>query len=143
MSKLELTPSARQQFALISDVLIPRALGMPAASDVDIAGSMLDHVLKLRDDLVTDFMRAVSFENVDDAATAERAAVVMNERDPKALTALGLVASAIYYMHLDVRKLLGYPGQESRPVLPDDEDDWQTDTLLNPVIKRGAIFRQV
>lgn len=143
MSNFELSPSARQRFSLIADVLIPRALGMPAASDVDIAGAMLDHVLKLRPDLIVNFRRAIEFEKVDNAASAERAAIVMNERDPTALTALGVVAIAIYYMHPDVRKLLGYPGQESRPVLPYEEDDWQTDPLLTPVVERGKVFRRV
>lgn len=143
MTTFELTPTHRGRFALLSDVLIPRALGMPAASDVDISGDMLDHVLELRPDLITDFQRGIDVGEIADAVSAEQAANTLNESDPGALTAIGVVASAIYYMNPQVRKLLNYPGQTSHPVLPEEEDDWQSDPLLDPVVKRGPIFRAV
>ena len=42
------------------------------------------------------------------------AALALNKDDPAALSAIGLVASAAYYMSPRVRLLIGYPGQEKR-----------------------------
>lgn len=133
-------PSAaeREQFAAIADVLIPEAAGMPSASSVDVAGPMLDHVLALRPDLTPGLRRGL--ELTKDADGPARAAGWLNENDTDALNAIGLIASAIYFMQPGIRKLLGYPGQASRPVRPEEEDDWREGSLLDPVRDRGPIW---
>lgn len=129
----------RRIFAGIADVLIPDAEGMPAASAVDVQGDMLDHILGLRPDLRDNFMRGIEAARGRDA---EEAAQALNESDPAALTAIGLVASAGYYMMPKVRDLIGYPGQESRPEAdPDATPDYVANGMLQQVIDRGPIFK--
>ncbi len=134
-----LTDARRQTFAALADVLIPEAEGMPSASQVDLQKAPLDQVLELRPDLHDAFFRAL-----DRAAGKEAAAVLrqLNEDDHQAIGAVGVVASAAYYMHPQVWRLLGYPGQTSRPAEPEEENDYMGDDLLKPVIDRGTVYRQ-
>lgn len=130
----------RQVFAAIADVLIPEAEGMPAASAVGIQHDPLDHVLGLRPELADDVLRGL--RSVADEPNGTSAAERLNREDPAAMGAIGLVASAAYYMQPEVRKLIGYPGQAQRPVRPEEEDDFREDGLLQPVIDRGPIYRK-
>lgn len=143
MSKVAPIPFAkkdRQVFAAIADVLIPEAEGMPAASAVGIQHDPLDHILGLRPELADDVLRGL--RSVADESTGSAAAERLNREDRAAMGALGLVASAAYYMQPEVRKLIGYPGQVQRPVRPEEEDDFREDGLLQPVIDRGPIYRK-
>lgn len=130
--------TARATFRAIADVLIPAAEGMPAASEVDVHGEVLDRILGLRPDLAERFfrgLRALAGEAPD--AAAQR----LNAKDPEALSAIGLVASAAYYMQPRVRELIGYPGQEKRPGDPDATPEYVANGMLQQVIDRGPIFR--
>ncbi|MEJ8572140.1 hypothetical protein [Microbaculum marinum] len=129
----------REVFAAIADVLIPAAEGMPSATALGIEGEPMDHVLALRPELANDLLRGLraAAGAPDGAAAAER----LNREDPAAMGAIGLVASAAYYMQPQVWKLLGYPGQTHRPVRPEEEDDFRENDLLQPVIDRGPIYR--
>lgn len=134
-----MTDTRRATFAGIADVLIPAVEGMPAASSVDAHGAMLDHVLSLRPDLVENLLRgldAVEGQPAQDAANA------LNKTDAAALSAIGLAASAGYYMSTKVRALIGYSGQQSRPETdPDATPEYVANGMLQQVIDRGAIFR--
>ena len=141
-----LNAADRATFAAIADQLIPAVEGMPSASQVGIQDAPLDHVLDLRPELGADLRRGLrACVGVDPASAVER----LNQADPAALGAIGLVASAAYYMQPRVRELLGYPGQVSRPAEPAEEHDYlkggpkegQGDDLLQVVIDRGPIYR--
>jgi hypothetical protein len=134
-----LDPELRKTFAGIADVLIPNAEGMPSASEMNVQGEMLDHVLGLRADIREDFMRGLTSSAGRDPKDA---ANDLNKADPAALTAIGLAASAGYYMTPRVKELIGYPGQERRPDPdPDAEPEYVTNGMLQQVIDRGAIYR--
>ncbi len=134
-----LDPTLRKTFAAIADVLIPNAEGMPSASEMDVHGDMLDHILSLRPDLRENFLRGLTKAAGRDAAEA---ANDLNRNDAAALTAIGLVASAGYYMTPRVRELIGYPGQQSRPEAdPDAVPEYVANGMLQQVIDRGPIFR--
>jgi hypothetical protein len=128
----------RRTFAAIADVLIPAYRDMPAASEAGVAGEPLDRILTLRDDLKAPFFRGV---RAAIGKPAEASARSLNDSDPDALAAIGLVASAAYYMDPEVRKKIGYPGQDRSPIDPDAPPDYMQDNLLQPVIARGQIFR--
>lgn len=128
----------RRAFVAIADVLIPAYRDLPAASGADVGGEPLDRVLALRDDVKPDFVRGLRMAV---GKPPEAAARALNESDPKALAAIGLVASAIYYMNPDVRKKIGYPGQDRSPIDPNAIPEYSQDNLLQPVILRGAIYR--
>jgi len=128
----------RATFAAVADVLIPASKDMPPASGVDVAGAKLDRILSLRDDLKEPFFRGLKALKGKDPASAARA---LNVDDPRGLAAIGLVASAAYYMDPRVRELIGYPGQARYPIDPNAPPDYMKDNLLQPVIDRGPIYR--
>lgn len=134
----KLDGTLRHTFLAIADVLIPEAEGMPMASQVGVGGEILDRMLALRPDLREAFLRGLR-------AAAGRppvaAAEALNRDDPAALGAIGLVASAGYYMSPRVRALIGYPGQENRPADPDVTPEYVANGMLQLVIDRGPIFK--
>ena len=135
---MKLSEVDRQIFAALADVLIPAAEGMPSASQVGIHGAPLDAVLRFRPELGADLQRGLQAAG---GADPRRAVEALNREDPAALGAIGLAASAAYYMHPKVHQLLGYPGQVSRPVTPEEENDYARGDILRPVIERGSIYR--
>lgn len=129
----------RETFKGIADILIPNAEGMPAASEVGVHEDSLDMIIGLRPDLKDDFVRGLV--NVAGKDPRE-AANTLNMEDAEALTAIGLVASAAYYMSPLVREKIGYPGQQSRPDPdPDATPEYVSNGMLQQVIDRGPIFR--
>jgi hypothetical protein len=134
----KLDDTLRRTFLAIADVLIPEAEGMPMASQVGVGGEILDRMLALRPDLRETFLRGLR------AAAGKppvAAAEALNRDDPAALGAVGLVASAGYYMSPRVRALIGYPGQENRPADPDVTPEYVANGMLQLVIDRGPIFK--
>lgn len=134
----KLDDTLRRTFLAIADVLIPEAEGMPAASQIGIGGDILDRMLALRPDLREGFLRGL---RAAAGRSAVEAAEALNRDDPAALGAIGLVASAGYYMSSKVRALIGYPGQESRPADPDITPEYVANGMLQQVIDRGPIFK--
>ena len=135
----QLTEQDRATFAGIADVLIPAAEGMPSASQVNVHQAVLDRILSLRPDLVENFLRGIRKAAGKDP---REAANLLNKEDTPALSAMGLVASAGYYMEPKVRQLIGYPGQEKRPEIdPDATPAYVTNGMLQQVIDRGPIYK--
>ncbi|HMN87520.1 MAG TPA: hypothetical protein PKA74_16250 [Bauldia sp.] len=123
-------------FFALSDTLIPAYGEMPAFSAActlaDVAAC-----LAFRPDVADDFNRAIAIERSGDG----RAAVVeLAADDPKAFSALGLIVVSAYHIAPRVRALIGYPGQESRPIRPGEADADLRDGLLQPVIDRGRRY---
>lgn len=129
----------RETFKNIADFLIPEAEGMPSASQVGVHLDTLDQILGLRPDLRENFVRGLSASVGKDARDAANA---LNQSDGAALTAIGLVASAGYYMSPAIREKIGYPGQQSRPEAdPDATPEYVSNGMLQKVIDRGPIFK--
>ncbi len=127
----------REVFAALADVLIPAAEGMPAASEMNVHGTMLDRILGLRPDLTEAFRRGLA---TSAGKVPTDAAETLNREDAEALAAVSIVAAAGYYMVPAVRKLIGYPGQENRPADPDEKPEYLTNGMLQQVIDRGPIY---
>jgi hypothetical protein len=134
---MQANEEVRTTFAGIADVLIPEAEGMPSATQVGVRDETMDRLLGLRPDLREAFMRGIRKAMGQDPREAAEA---LNKNDPEALTAIGLIASAGYYMSDRVRELIGYPGQEKRPGNPDEEPEYVTNGMLQEVIDRGPIY---
>jgi hypothetical protein len=129
----------RERLARVADGLIPEADGMPAPSDVDIGGRQLDIVLASRPDLAESLGRALA-----GAADVEDAIAWVEElraHDPDAYGALVTAVVAGYYMHPQVMRLLGYPGQVPQEVSVDGYPDYVDEGLLERVYERGPIYR--
>jgi hypothetical protein len=129
----------RTRLAAVADRLIPAADGMPAASTVDVGGRQLDAVLASRPDLVDGIRRALEAAgDVDDVIGWIEAVRV---QDPAGYEALVTAVVGGYYLHPEVKRLLGYPGQIPEPVSIDRFPDYAEEGLLERVYSRGPIYR--
>jgi hypothetical protein len=103
-----------------------------------VAGRWLDEVLRLRPDFgpplatVLDAMKAV-----DPAAAVAR----VRAEDPAGFGVLAEVVAGGYFLNPEVRKAIGYPGQQSVPILQEDPPDNEQDGLIASVISRGRVYR--
>jgi len=129
----------RATFCAIADYLIPAYEDMPAFSQADTQGVHTDRVLDLRPELQDSLTAALALVPPIDAIS--EVAEHLNREQPEIIGLIGLVASSAYYLNPDVRRRLGYPGQVQRP--PGDDEAYDYEDLLQPVIDRGPIFRPV
>lgn len=133
-----LNDADRATFAAVADRLIPAFGKMPAASTVGVQHTMLDLALQARPDLAEDFARGLA----ECSATAASESInALFRQDPAAFGAVNLVAVAAYYMTDDVRRLIGYPGQESPPYDPYETPAYLIDGSLERVMRRGPFYR--
>lgn len=136
-----ITQELRDRLAEISDGLIPATGKMPAPSEIGIAGRQLAAALRSRPDLQKPLVRALAA--ADDVRSPIDWMNRLQEQDPAAHEAVTLVVVAGYYMHPMVRELLGYPGQVGREVSANVFPKYVEEGLLDPVIERGPIYREV
>lgn len=94
-----LDEAERVVLRVAADELIPAGDGMPAASAVDVAGTLIDRVLAARPDLL-DGLRAALAQPHDDAAAGP----------------LRYAVAAAYYLSDEVRDALSYHPQDVQPV---------------------------
>lgn len=129
----------RERLARVADGLIPKADGMPAPSSVDIGGRQLDVVIGSRPDLAGDLRGAL--EAADDVKDPIGWLEALRTEDTAGYEALVTVVVAGYYMHPEVKRLLGYPGQVPQQVSVDGFPDYIKAGLLERVYERGPIYR--
>ena len=112
---------------------------MPAPGSLDIGGRQLDLVLASRPDLADGLRRALEAagDADDPIAWVERLAA----GDPPAHEALVTVVVAGYYLHPEVQRRLGYPGQVGEVVRVDGYPDFIHEGQLERVLERGPIYR--
>lgn len=122
----------------IADLLIPSDATMPSASSVGVARRQLDRVVAARPDLLPDLTRAWAITSV---GSAEAAVDSLQLLDAAAYDAVRIVVAGGYYIHPEVRELLGYTGQEPWVVRVDSIPEYVEEGLLERVIERGQIFR--
>jgi len=126
----------RAALAGLVDRLIPAADGFPSASEAGVVGQGLDAVLAARPDL------AETLGSVLRSALGRepgQALEYLLAHDAAAYGALAEFAAAAYFMNPDVRQAIGYAGQLPHPI--DPRPDYLDDGLLEPVIRRGPIYR--
>lgn len=133
-----LTDSDREVFGTMADIVIPAWTNMPSASAIGVHLKLLDAVLRARPDLVDSVKSAIDFCK---GRAASEAVNELYRSNRSAFDAFTLAATGAYYMDDTVRKLLGYPGQESPPYDPTETPDYLTDGLLERVTRRGAIYK--
>ena len=120
----------------LADVLIPRSNEFPSASEAGVAGDGLDQVLTSRPDLVerlTTLLTCAKDRNPSEVVDEWRSA------DSDKFGLLAEVVSGAYFLNAGVCAAIGYHGQVPRPILA--ASDNLDSELLQPVIKRGAIYR--
>lgn len=124
----------------LADVMLPAAHGMPSASEAGSVGSYLDQVLGWRDDLRLPLVRAVT--TLDPASFTVETLTAYHQEDEEAYVALTTVVAACYYLSPVVRDRIGYPGQVAKTYDPFAYTEWVAEGLLDPVVERGAIWRE-
>lgn len=129
----------RARLERIADGLIPGTEEMPAPSSLGIGGRQLDRVLASRPDLADDLRRSLEAAAgvSDPIAWVERLAV----GDPAVHDALVTAIVAGYYLHPEVQRRLGYPGQTGEAVRVDALPDFVFEGQLERVLERGPIYR--
>jgi hypothetical protein len=136
---VEISPERRAVLAGLAETMLPGGSGQPSASEIDLAGRQLDAVLAARPDLHEPLAALLDrLAGVPVAEAIEQVRAVEDDRD-----LLGLVVIGGYTMAPAVRESLGYPGQEAKIVNPFDINEVVEDGLLDPVIERGPIYREI
>jgi hypothetical protein len=130
----------RERLRVLADVLIPAAHGMPAASEVGVAGAQLDRVVAARPDLAVAARAALDWIDLDDV---EGSLDRLEAADPGLHHLLLLTIVGGYYIHPDVRARLGYDGQVPVEVRPEIIPAYVEEGLLDGVVGRGQIYRPV
>jgi hypothetical protein len=131
-----LSDAERTVYGARADVLIPGAEGMPSATQVGTHTSWIDEALVARPDLVVDFKASLHIGPADDPAAA---IAELHRTQPLLFDAFSILTSGAYLMCPDVKQIIGYPGQEERPVTGDDVPDYID--MLENVAARGPVYR--
>ncbi len=132
----------KQQTVLaeLSDQLIPAVEDMPSASQAHVPDIWADEVLNLRADLREDFFRGVRvYESLRNHGNA---LAQLQAQDPAAFNAIGVVSAGGYFLNPEIRRLIGYPGQESRSYETPEIPEYVKAGMLEAVLKRGPIYRR-
>jgi choline dehydrogenase-like flavoprotein len=126
-----LSDRQRRRLRDLADLVVPAGDGMPAASEVDVAGRLVDRVLAARPDL-----RAALVGVLDDCGDDAGAALARLEAaGPSAgLAPLRYVIAAAYYLDERVRALLDYAPEPARPVLADLYPEYVAEGLLDHLL---------
>jgi hypothetical protein len=127
---------ARQMLLVLADLLIPTSQRMPSASQAGVGGEWIDRAIAARADwadaLVALLQKARGQE-------PRKVLAELQTSDPASFTMLTELVAGAYFMNPAVRKLIGYPGQQSVPIAETPEAELQE--LLEPVVRRGPIYR--
>ena len=134
----DLNSNHRVAFAAVADFLIPAYNKYPSASSVGVHTKMLDEVLGHRPDIIPAFLRGLAVIDVGNLSSTIN---VLYKDDPEGFSAISLAATSGYYMTETVRKVLGYPGQESVVYDAYEVPDFLINQNLENVVRRGPIYR--
>lgn len=135
---IEFSDSERETLARLADVLIPAGSTMPSASQAGVATTLLDAVLGARPDVAEELRRVLGWAH---DLEPEAAITRLRSEDDAGFQTLTFVVAGGYLMDVRVGGLLGYPGQEAKLVDPLDYMSYVEEGLLDPVIARGAVYR--
>jgi hypothetical protein len=131
-----LTVDERYVFAALADELIPRAQGMPSASEADVPTVWLDVALHARPDLIGPLREAIARAGT---AAPRDSLEKLNSAHGQLFDALTTATAGAYLLNPDVRRLIGYPGQVPHPLTDDTAEYFD---LLEKVVERGEIYRR-
>jgi hypothetical protein len=138
MSAAKFDADRREVLAAVADVLIPKGDGNPSASEAGVAARWLDEVLRLRPDFGPPLAAVLdSIKGIDAGAAVAR----LGAEDPAGFGILAEVVAGGYFLNPQVRSAIGYPGQQSVPIVHEEPPDFEQDGLIASVIARGRVYR--
>jgi hypothetical protein len=136
-----LTLERRTTLARLADAIAPAAAGMPSASDISLAreSGLIDRVLALRPDLARR-LPALLDALLDAPAGAEPDAALarLQADDPAGLDALMQAVAGAYYLDGQVKRRIGYRGQEALTL---DRGGFGGEDLLLAMMERPPRWR--
>lgn len=128
-----LTDLQRARLAQVADLFIPRASGMPSASDADVQGEYIDRVFGVRPDLADAVAAGLAeLPETLPESFAELAALQLTR-----LRSLADAVTAAYFLNPEVARRVGYRQRSVIPIRFDED----LDTLVASVRARGPIYR--
>lgn len=107
----DFTAEERARLGAIGDILIPSADGMPSASEVAVAGDLLDALLRARPDLAEPLHAALALVPPADLSLQR-----LKDSGRAAFSTLTLVVAGAYYLSPSVRDLLDWHSERGRPL---------------------------
>jgi hypothetical protein len=129
----------RARLTAVADAILPATSSLPAPSSVGIATAQLDRVLRAAPELTGPLLDALD-RLAGDPDAGLRA---LRQVAPAAFSTIMLVVTSGYYMAPDVRRAIGYGGQEALRVDAFELPAYLEDGSLERVIARGALYRDV
>jgi hypothetical protein len=131
-----LDDDARQTLIALADLLIPGNERMPSARQAGVGEKWIDRAMAARSDWASELV-----ELLEDAHGKEYRIVLADLQAvrPASFMMLTEMVAGAYFMNPEVRKLIGYPGQQAVPIVEETEEGLQE--LMEPVVQRGAINR--
>lgn len=129
-----LSDREREIYGPRADVLIPDSEGMPSATQADVHTVWIDTALAARPDLVNDFRASLALGDEDDP----EAAIEALHAEGSLFDAFSVLTAGAYFMNPQIKRRIGYPGQEARPVTGDDVPTYID--MLEKVVDRGPIY---
>ena len=138
----DLTEAERAALIAVADVLIAPSGGIAPPSGQQSYARWLDRALAARRDafeeVVSTARRLTEGAGGLAARTRDLAA-----SDPSLFQSLSTVLAGAYLMIPEVRREIGYPGQERKHPRFDEAAEEIMDGILDPVIERGPVYRSV
>ena len=128
----------RATLAALADVLIPAGADLPSASAAGVAEGWLDEVIAALPEVREPLAALLLALHGQEPATA---VARLQVDDPAGFDLLCTVVAGAYFLNPDVRRMIGYPGQQAVPIQVEDPPDYEQDGLLASVIARGPIYR--
>jgi hypothetical protein len=128
--------SERNLFAQLADEFVPAGEGFLSASQAGVAQDGLDQVLAVRPELAAPLKEILQSGR---GKNHREWKMELQTKDPAGFGVVAEVVAAAYFLHASVREKLAYAGQTPRPINP--HPDHLDDGLLEPVVKRGPIYR--
>lgn len=137
---VRITEAGRIRLAGLADAILPASGTMPAASQVGIAEDLLDGVLHTCPDLAESLAETL---DSDDASAPTDRLLWLQERRPDPFSRLMLVVLAAYYMSSEVRRTIGYEGQQALGIDMYELPQYLEDGSLQRVVDRGRFYRAI
>jgi hypothetical protein len=128
--------ATREQLRGLADLLIPAAGSMPSGGEVGARrGGGWDRVLHVRPDLLSGLEHALALAVDGPGHDPDDLLQRLGSADPSARDALLTVVAGAYYLDEEVRRAIGYPGQEAKPVNAFEFPPYVAEGLLDEVAR--------
>ena len=137
MSGLELTAAQRLTLRRLADVLIAQGRGMPSASAVGVSEGLLDRILDAAPALGEPLLALLDEVPADGFDTFVRH---LASQRPDDFAVLSTTVVGAYFLSAEVRRLIGYPGQQPSPLSTAAEPEYFD--MLERVCERHPGYRE-